>query len=67
MITNEIGLNAGKVWNLLNEQGNHSLSILKKKLNFSERDIYMAIRKLEQENKINLFANGEEWLLSLRN
>jgi hypothetical protein len=57
MITNEIGMNAGKIWNLLNELGAHSVKKLKKKLKLAENDFYMAIGWLVREGKVFHFEN----------
>ena len=66
MITNEIGTNAGKIWNLLNEQGDHSIKELKKKLKLTERDIYMSVGWLTREAKIFHFDNDGEWMVCLK-
>jgi len=52
MITNEIGLNAGKIWNALNDNGEHPVKNLIKKLKMSSPDFYMAIGWLAREGKI---------------
>jgi len=66
MITNEIGINAGRIWNLLNEQGEHSLKDLKKKLKLSERDLNMAIGWLARENNIYQSEKDEVWVIRLK-
>ena len=66
MITNEIGINAGRIWNLLNEQGEHSVKDLKKKLKLSERDLNMAIGWLARENNIYQFEKDEVWVVCLK-
>lgn len=52
MITTEIGLNAGKIWTLLNEKGDHPVKDMIKKLKLSTADYYMAIGWLAREGKI---------------
>lgn len=52
MITTEIGLNAGMVWNALSEQGEQSVKSLMKKLKLSSPDFYMATGWLSREGKI---------------
>jgi len=66
MITNKIGSNAGKIWNLLNEQGEHSVKELKKKLKLTDREFFMAIGWLAREDKVYLFEDGGEWLIGLK-
>jgi len=66
MITNEIGINAGRIWNLLNEQGEHSVKDLKKKLKLSERDLNMAIGWLARENNIYQSEKDEVWVVCLK-
>jgi len=66
MITNEIGLNAGKIWNLLNEHGEHSVYEIAEELKISECDIKMAIGWLARESKIYHFIDGGEWLIGLK-
>jgi translation elongation factor EF-Ts len=66
MITNEIGTNAGKIWNLLNEQGNSSMKDLKKKLRLSDNDIYMAVGWLAREGKIFDFEDDDILMIGLK-
>ena len=66
MITNEIGLNAGKIWNLLDEQGEHSVKELKKKLKLSDHEFFMAIGWLAREGKIFHFEKDETLMVSLK-
>jgi DNA-binding MarR family transcriptional regulator len=66
MITNEIGLNAGKIWNLLNEQGEHPVNEIAGKLKMSDSDLKMAIGWLSREGKIYHFVDGGEWLIGLK-
>jgi len=66
MITNEIGLNAGKIWKLLDEQGEHSVKELKKKLKLSDHEFFMAIGWLAREGKIFHFEKDETLMVSLK-
>jgi hypothetical protein len=66
MITNEIGLNAGKIWNLLDEQGEHSVKDLKKKLKLSDHEFFMAIGWLAREGKIFHFEKDEILMIYLK-
>jgi hypothetical protein len=65
MITSEIGWNAGKIWNLLNEQGEHSITDLKDKLNLDDHEFYMAIGWLAREGKIFHVEKDEKLMLTI--
>lgn len=52
MITNEIGLNAGTIWNELNESKEQTVKGLMKKVKLSSADFYMAIGWLAREGKV---------------
>ncbi len=52
MITNEIGLNAGKIWNTLFDEGELPVKNLIKKLKMTSPDFYMAVGWLAREGKI---------------
>ena len=66
MITNEIGLNAGKVWNLLNELGELSHKVAQKKLNLKSADYYMAVGWLAREGKIYHFEKDNQIKIYLK-
>ena len=66
MITNEIGLNAGKIWSLLNEQGEHSVKELKKELKLTDNEFSMAIGWLAREGKIFHFEKDKILMVSLK-
>ena len=66
MITNEIGLNAGKIWNELNELGEQSTKGLIKKLKLSTADFYMAVGWLAREGKIVQFENEGMMMMILK-
>jgi hypothetical protein len=65
MITDEIGLNAGKIWNFLNEQGNQDLKDLKKKLKMADLQFYLAVGWLAREGKIFDFEDNDTLILGL--
>ena len=50
----EIGLNAGKVWRILNEKGELSMFTLCHELGLTFEDVAIAIGWLARENKILL-------------
>jgi len=66
MITEEIGSNAGKIWNLLDEQGNQSLKELKKKLKMTDQQFYLAVGWLAREGKIFDFEDDDVMMISLK-
>jgi hypothetical protein len=51
-LTDEIGQNAGKIWNLLHEHGEIDVSSICKFSKISEKDIFSALGWLARENKI---------------
>ena len=52
MITSGIGLNAGKIWNTLYDEGEQPVKDLIKKLKMTSPDFYMAVGWLAREGKI---------------
>ena len=66
MNKNLIGLNAGKVWQLLNNNKRWSYSELKDAVGLSDRDLNAAIgwlARLARENKIDFeCSNGDDCL-----
>jgi hypothetical protein len=66
MITNEIGTNAGKIWYLLDEQGNQGLKELKKKLKLTDPKFYLAIGWLAREGKIFDFEDDKRLMIGLK-
>lgn len=59
MSTENIGINAGTVWNVLNEKGEMDVKVLKKSTKLSEKDLNMALGWLAREGKIE-FNETEE-------
>lgn len=64
MIANEIGSNAGKIWNFLNEHEEQLVKNLMRKLKLSGPDFYMAIGWLAREGKISHFE--QEGVMKVR-
>ena len=63
MDKNEIGLNAGKVWRLLNNNARWTYDELKSNIDLSDRDLNAAIGWLARENKIDFeIDHGKETL-----
>jgi len=53
-IKSQVGETAGKVWNLLNDEGPQTLAQLKKKLNGSSEVLPFAIGWLAREDKVEI-------------
>jgi hypothetical protein len=53
-LDNEIGYNAGMIWNLLYKEGDLDIKGLLNKLDFDEKNLYSAIGWLARENKIKI-------------
>ena len=52
MWTSAIGVNAGKLWTILNADGETNLSALKKRSKLNDRELYLALGWLTREGKI---------------
>lgn len=66
-LTNIVGDNAGKVWNLLNSQGEASISSISKITQIKIQDAYSAVGWLARENKIRAEkTNKNQFLLKLK-
>ena len=62
MDKHQIGVNAGKVWKLLNDNKRWSYCDLKRASELSDRDLNAAIGWLARENKIDFeCSNGDDW------
>ncbi|MDD2476791.1 MAG: winged helix-turn-helix domain-containing protein [Dysgonamonadaceae bacterium] len=64
MIEN-IGINAGKVWTSLDQEGRMNVKLLKKAVNLTDKDLYAAIGWLAREKKIVLEQVEKETYISL--
>jgi DNA-directed RNA polymerase sigma subunit (sigma70/sigma32) len=65
MIT-QIGIIAGDIWNLLEENGDLSLTEIYNHLSHQEDRILMSIGWLAREGHITLEKTGEDFQISLR-
>ena len=61
-----IGLNAGKVWRILNEKGELSMFDLCRELGLTFEDVALAIGWLARESKVFLGKGKECFLPALR-
>ena len=62
----KIGTDAGRVWNVLDEQGSKTLKDLKKLVKMTDKEIYAAIGWLAREGKMVFIEKEEELYLSLK-
>jgi len=53
-INGQVGETAGKIWNLLNDEGPHTFAQLKKKLNGSGELLSFALGWLAREGKVDI-------------
>ena len=60
----EIGNTAGKVWRLLDDEGDLSIQEIKQKLKVSDPLLYMAFGWLCREDKIHCYEEETKFLLS---
>lgn len=64
-MTEQIGINAGKVWTILDENGRQNVKEIKKVTKLTEKDLYAALGWLAREGKIALEAEEKEVFASL--
>ena len=65
MNKDEIGLNAGKIWQLLSDYAKWSYGTLKRKSGLKDKELGAAIGWLARENKIELYQEDDELYVSL--
>ena len=65
MNKSEIGLNAGKVWQLLSDNAKWSYGTLKKKSGLKDKDLGAALGWLAREDKIEMYEDDDELYISL--
>ena len=58
MYKNDIGINAGTIWQLLSEKGELSIREIGELTNFREPFIYLALGWLARENKIRFYEKS---------
>ncbi len=64
-LTYEIGENAGKIWRLLDSQGQADISTITKVTDMKIEDIYSAIGWLSRENKIRFLCKEKQLMYEL--
>ena len=65
-MSEEIGLLAGKIWNLLNAKGEVSVLLLKTKLGVPSSLLYLALGWLMREEKIYIKQETKDYRVGLR-
>jgi hypothetical protein len=65
MLRNDIGINAGTIWYLLDEKGALSISEIAEYTNFREPFIFYALGWLARESKILFFERGDTMFVQL--
>lgn len=61
----KIGIDAGRVWSILNEAGSITVKEVKKAAKMTDKEIYAAIGWLAREGKL-VFIEKEELFLALK-
>ena len=59
------GINAGKVWTILDQQGKQNINELKKSTKLPDKLLYAALGWLTREGKITIAAEGKDIFVSL--
>jgi hypothetical protein len=65
-INPQIGETAGKVWQLLNDEGPQMPAQIKKKLNGSNELVSLAVGWLAREDKIEILSEKKSYKVSLK-
>lgn len=61
----KIGINAGKVWTILDETGRMNVKDLKKTSKLTDKDLYAAIGWLAREGKLTLVEEEKDLYVAL--
>lgn len=61
----KMGVNAGKVWTLLDQTGRQNVKDLKKSSKLTDKDLFAALGWLAREEKIALEEQGKDLFVSL--
>lgn len=67
MIKEDIGINAGYIWRLLDEKGALCIDEISEYTDFKLIYIYSALGWLARENKINFFERSDNLYIELMN
>ena len=61
----QIGINAGKVWTILDKNGRQNVKEIKKATKLTDKDLYAALGWLAREGKVALQTEEKELFASL--
>lgn len=61
----KIGINAGKVWTVLDETGRQNVKDVKKATKLTDKDLYAALGWLAREGKVAMEEVDKELYISL--
>jgi len=61
----KIGINAGKVWTILDENGRQNVKEVKKAAKLTDKDLYAALGWLAREGKVAMEEVEKEIFISL--
>ncbi len=64
--TQTIGETAGRVWQILDKDGPLSITTLQRRADVPSRLLYMALGWLAREDKVEVTAEGRNYLVRLR-
>ena len=59
------GINAGKIWSLLDKTGRQNIKDVKKTTKLTDKNLYAALGWLAREGKLKLEEEGKELFVSL--
>ena len=62
----QVGVTAGKVWNMLNDSGPQTLAQLKKRLNGSGELVGFALGWLAREDKVEISPDKKSFKVALK-
>ena len=66
MIIHKVGETAGRIWHMLDEEGQQRLTALKKQVKVPDAILYMALGWLAREDKVEIEPEGRSFRVRLR-
>jgi hypothetical protein len=66
MLQEKAGETAGKIWNVLNEQGPQTQKSIKKLAKISEKDFFLGLGWLLREDKLEVVEKGTDTTYALK-
>jgi Protein of unknown function (DUF2582). len=67
MIKNDIGINAGVIWNLLSQNGKLTIRGIEEYTSYRDSMIHLALGWLARENKITFSVDNDNLYVELTN